>query len=41
MMFFKETGRSLGANDNLSAGDYNQTDNNQFLPLERTRDFNS
>jgi len=41
MMFFKETGRSLGANDNLSACNYNQTDNNQFLPLEETLEFNS
>lgn len=36
MMSFKETGRSPGANDNLSPCNYNQTDNNQFLPLERT-----
>lgn len=41
VMFFKETGRSLGANDNLSARNHSQTDNNQSPPLEQTLKFNS
>lgn len=41
MTFFKETGKSLGTNDNLSACNYNQNDNDQSLPLEWALKFNS